>query len=191
MTSGGKGPSRRRSGRSSQAQTVVVRLTEPAFGELEQLLKKDPRLVRQALKKMLLLERDPEAGEPLQGGLIGLRKLVLGDRDRRLVWRVTHDDSGTVIVDVAEVWAIGARGEGAVHEEMWERVDKVRGIPSALALADVVERLGKVARTINPRPEHAEQVPEWLPVRLREQAGLTQPQIEAMAPKEALDAWTA
>ncbi len=170
----------------------MVRLTEPAFGDLEQLLKKDPQLVRQALKKMLLLERDPEAGEPLQGRLIGFRKVVLGDRDRRLVWRVTHDDSGTVIVDVAEVWAVGARGEGAVYQEMRDRVARMRDTPSTLALADVVERLGKVARTINPRPEPAaEQVPEWLAVRLREQAGLIQSQIDAMAPEEALDAWTA
>ena len=56
-------PKRRRTGRHPAATTVVVRLTEPAFDDLRALLRLDPQLVRQALKKMLLLERDPQAGE--------------------------------------------------------------------------------------------------------------------------------
>jgi mRNA interferase RelE/StbE len=65
----------------------VVRLTEPAFEDLQTLLRLDPQIVRWALKKMLLLERDPEAGQALHGVLIGWRKLVVGDRDRRVDWR--------------------------------------------------------------------------------------------------------
>lgn len=47
--------------------------------------------------------------------MIGFRKLVAGDRDCRIVWRVTHDDSQRVVVDVAEVWAFGARSDAEVY----------------------------------------------------------------------------
>lgn len=36
--------------------------------------KGDPQVVRWALKKCLLLEKNPEAGEQLRGALIGYRK---------------------------------------------------------------------------------------------------------------------
>ncbi len=170
---------------------MVVRLTEPAFQDLEALLRLDPQLVKQALKKMLLLERDPEAGEPLHGSLINYRRLVLGDRDRRLIWRVTHDDSGVVIVDVAEVWAVGARSDDEVYDEMRTRVKAMADSPATLALAEVVERLGRVAFSIEATPETTkEPVPDWLAKRLRHQVGLTPAQIRSLTPEEALDAWT-
>lgn len=185
-------PKRRRSGRHPAARTVVVRLTEPAFEDLRALLRLDPQLVRQALKKMLLLERDPEAGEPLHGSLVNYRKLVLGDRDRRIIWRVTHDDSGTVVVDVAEVWAVGARGDDEVYDEMRSRVRMMTDSPPTLALAAVIERLGRAAASIEATSEpQKEPVPDWLAVRLERQAGLTSEQVQAMTPEEALDAWTA
>lgn len=166
-------------------------LTEPAFDDLRALLRLDPQLVRQALKKMLLLERDPQAGEPLHGSLIGYRRLVLGDRDRRLIWRVTHDDSGTVIVDVAEVWAVGARNDDEVYDEMRSRVKLMADSPAMLALAEVIERLGRATASIEATPEpQKEPVPDWLAVRLEQQAGLTSEQVQAMTPDEALDSWT-
>ncbi len=67
---------------------AYVRLTEPAVEDLARLVRLDPQVARQALKKMILLERDPEAGEPLLGALIGFRKLIVGDRHWRIVWRV-------------------------------------------------------------------------------------------------------
>ncbi len=184
-------PNRRRSGRHPAATRAVVRLTEPAFEDLRALLRLDPQLVRQALKKMLLLERDPQAGEPLHGSLIGYRRLVLGDRDRRLIWRVTHDDSGTVIVDVAEVWAVGARSDDEVYDEMRSRVTLMTDSPATLALAAVIERLGRATASIEATPEpQKESVPDWLAVRLEHQAGLTSEQVQAMTPDEALDVWT-
>jgi mRNA interferase RelE/StbE len=95
----------------------VVRLIDPAVDDLRALLRLDPQIVRWALKKLLLLERNPEAGKELHGSLIGWRKLTVSDRDWRIVWRVASDDTGTVIVDVAEVWAVGARADREVYEE--------------------------------------------------------------------------
>ena len=52
---------------------AYVRLTEPAIDDLRRLQRADPQVVRWALKKMLLLERNPNAGAPLLGALVGYR----------------------------------------------------------------------------------------------------------------------
>jgi mRNA interferase RelE/StbE len=184
----------RRSGRHPQAQLAVVRLTDPAVEDLHALLRLDPQIVRWALKKMLLLERDPEAGEILHGELIGFRKLVVGDRDWRIVWRVSHDDSGAVIVDVAEAWAVGARSAAAVYAEMRARVAQLAADqPATVALAETIDRLGRIASDITPTPEPAAPVslPDWLVDRLHHQVGLTPDHISSLSLEQAVDAWTA
>lgn len=133
----------RRSGRRPDAQGVVVRLTSAALEDLENFRRKgDPQVIRWALKKCLLLERNPEAGEALSGPLAGYRKIVVGDRDWRLVWRVTHDDTGAMVVDVAEVWAFGAREDSAVYEEMRQRVATLGDSPHTIPLAEALAELG-------------------------------------------------
>lgn len=187
---GGRKP--RRNGRHPESQRVVVRLTEPAFDDLQALLRLDPQLVRQALKKMLLLERDPEAGEPLHGSLITYRKLILGNRDRRLIWRVTHEADGTVYVDVAEVWAIGARSDSEVYDEMHRRVAQMPESSATLTLADVVERLGNAAQGITHAAEpHQEPVPQWLIARLVTSVGLLPEEASSLTRAEALSVWAA
>ena len=92
----------------------LVRLTEDAVEDLRALFKADPQIVRWALKKMIQLERDPNEGEPLLGGLIGFRKITVGDRDWRVVWRVVRDLAGGFQIEVAEVWAVGEAEEAEV-----------------------------------------------------------------------------
>ncbi len=155
----------------------MVQLTDPAVEDLARLMRKDPQIVRWALKKMLQLETDPEAGQPLLGELIGWRKLTVGNRDWRIVWRATHDEAGAVIVDVAEVWAAGARSDGEVYAEMIERVRALSDSPRTTALADLVIRFGKVSAglTAAPEPDAATEppsLPEWLRTRLIDQVGL-------------------
>ena len=131
-----------RSGRHPEARRVRVRFTDPAFEDLQVMARKgDPQVVRAALKKCLLLERDPEAGEPLKGGLIGYRKLVVGDRDWRIIWRVTHDETGAIIVDVAEIWAVGARSDAEVYDETLQRVKVLGRNPHTMPLAEAIEAM--------------------------------------------------
>jgi mRNA interferase RelE/StbE len=173
-----------------------VRLTEPAFDDLRALLRQDPQIVRWALKKMLHLEVDPEAGVPLHGGLAGWRKLVVGNRDWRLVWRVTYEETGAIVVDVAGVWAVGARADAEVYAEMSERVGRLRAGPVTLALTDVIGRLGRVAEGVAARPEPetepepTEQIPDWLVRRLTAQAGMSPSEVVELSLEQALDAWT-
>lgn len=182
----------RKGGRHAHARVTVVRLTEPAFTDLVSLNKTNPPALRWALKKLLLLEQNPEAGEPLRGALIGFRKLTVSNRTWRVVWRVTHDDTGTVIVDVAEVWAVGARSNDEVYAEMTRRVTEMPQSPITLALSEVVDRLGRSAAGIAPASEPVDvQLPQWLVDNLIHQAGMRSDQVQDLTLRQAVDLWTA
>lgn len=171
---------------------ALVRLIGPAVHDVARLVRLDPNVARQVLKKMLLLERDPRAGEALLGALIGFRKLTVGNRHWRIVWRVTTDDAGREVVEVAEVWAAGARTDAAVYAEMEGRVADLPANPRTQALRDVVELLGKAARGIEAAPEpDGEPVPQWLVDRLVHTAGFDEDVVRAMAAEEAMETWEA
>lgn len=171
---------------------MVVRLTEPALDDLTRLAQKDRPAVRWCFKKMLLLERNPEAGEPLVGGLIQFRKLAVGDRHRRIVWRVTHDDAGGTYLDVAEVWAAGARSDGEVYDEMAERIASLGDSPVTHALTEVLEMLAKPAEGLvaAPEPTSPEVLPEWLARRLTGR-GVPAAELAGMTPEQAMTRWEA
>lgn len=163
------------------------------MSDLEEMLRKgDPQVVRWALKKCLLLERDPEAGEELRGGLIGFRKIIVGDRDWRVVWRVTHDAVGRTIVDVAEVWAVGARSDAEVYEEMRQRAATLRSEPSTIPLAEALESLGRITHgleaTAEPSPD-ADELPAWLSQVLTRVVGLPKNEVERLSPERAHQVW--
>ena len=175
-----------RSGRHPEARRVRVRFTDPAFEDLQVMTRKgDPQVVRAALKKCLMLERDPEAGEPLKGGLIGYRKLVVGDRDWRIIWRVTHDDTGATIVDVAEVWAIGARSDANVYDEMAQRVKVLGSNPHTMPLADAIDALGKLAHGLETQPEPDDELPAWLVGVLTNVVGMPVTEVRQLYVSEA------
>lgn len=179
-------------GQPGDTPHTYVRLTDPALDDLERLLKKDPQIVRWALKEMILLERDPEAGEPLLGQLVGWRKLTVGDRDSRIVWRVTSDDGGKVTITIAEVWAVGARDEAEVYGEMQARVAAAEKTPSTTALAEVIGLLGRHAArddleaAVEPS---SDPVPDWLRERLVHTAGVDPSDVDQMSGEAAMQRW--
>jgi mRNA interferase RelE/StbE len=190
-------------GREPQVTSVEIALLRAVnlgptnrvkMADLRALLRLDPQIVRWAIKKMLLLERDPQAGAELHGTLIGWRKLTVSNRDWRIIWRVTSDESGTVIVDVAEVWAVGARADSEVYEEMRSRVAALPPEPKTVGLTEVIERLGKAAGQAGlsaaQEPSAGEPVPDWLAKRLTHQVGLAADTVASMSLEEAVDAWT-
>jgi mRNA interferase RelE/StbE len=177
---------RRRSGRHPHATQVDVRLTEPAVRDLELLKTSNRNALRWALKKLLLLERNPEAGRPLHGDLQGWRKLTVGNRDWRIIWRVTFDDEGPIIVDVAEVWAIGARSDGEIYEEMISRLRALEPSPRTEALWEIATRLEPADH--EQVDETPERVPEWLIQDLTKGAGLSFDLVSRMTYEDALAA---
>jgi mRNA interferase RelE/StbE len=174
----------------SEVGRAYVRLIEPAFEDLRRLLALDPQILRWALKKMLLLERHPNAGEPLLGGLVGWRKLIIGNRDWRLVWRITHDAVGATVIEVAEVWAVGARADAEVYAEMVSRVESLPTAPATITLVEVIERLGKVSTGVTPalEPTH-DPIPPWLVHRLFHQVGMELEEVTALSGEEAMHRW--
>ncbi len=174
------------------APAAYVRLIEPAVDDLRALLRADPQLVRRVLRKLLLLERDPLAGRPLLGALIGWRKLTVGDRHWRIVWRVTTDDIGATVIEIAEVWAVGARADAEIYEEMADRVAGMVDSPLTKTLEEVIAALGRVGGAVRASTEpQAEPVPPWLTSRLRAQLGMDLAEIAALSPEEAMDLWEA
>jgi len=89
-----------------------VKLTSDAREDLRDLDGSSRKVVLKAIKK---LETEPhQRGEPLgvrqTGNLTTFRKLVVGDREFRVIYRVEPDD--TVVV----VWVIAKRTDDECYE---------------------------------------------------------------------------
>ena len=170
----------------------VVRLTSAAVDDLRDLFKADPQIVRWALKKMIQLERDPNAGDPLLGGLIGYRKIIVGDRDWRVVWRVEQDEVGEYLIEVAEVWAVGYRKDSEVYAEISQRIAQAGSTPKTKALSEVLELFAKQGRdlTATPEPDKPEPVPKWLTEALLYVVRIPASRVDRMSLDEAEKAWT-
>jgi len=170
----------------------VVRLTDDAVEDLQQLFKADPQIVRWALKKMIQIERDPDAGDPLLGGLIGYRKITVGDRDWRVVWRIEQDEAGDYLIEVAEVWAVGYRKDSEVYAEIRQRVADAGSSPKTKALSEVLQLFAKQARdlTATPEPDKPEPVPKWLTDALLYVVKIPDSRVQEMTLEEAEKAWS-
>jgi mRNA interferase RelE/StbE len=169
----------------------VVRLIDDAVEDLQDLFKADPQIVRWALKKMIQLERDPKAGDPLLGGLIGYRKITVGDRAWRVVWRVEQDETGDYLIEVAEVWAVAYRKDSEVYTEIRQRIANAGSTPKTKALSEVLELFAKQARdlTATPEPDKPEPVPKWLTDALLYVVHIPASRVEGMSLEEAEKAW--
>ncbi len=136
------------------------------------------------LKKLLVLETNPEAGLPLGDELTGFRKLVVGRNTWRIVYRIKATD-----VEICEIWAVGARSDGEVYAEAAARVME-SGNPEIANLAEVAVRLGRLAGLEVPTEPIRNPVPDWLAEKLVHTAGFQRHVVAAMDAAEALDAWT-
>lgn len=156
-----------------------VRFLDAAIEDLARL-NHDIRL--RVFKKLTLLEDNPQAGLPLGGPLTGYRKLVVGNRDWRIVYRETHDGN----IEICEVWVVGARADDEVYREAAARISTLPPSPTAHTLTQVLSRLGygPVSETEPATP------PIWLITRLIHTAGLDPIEVANMTLDQALQAWT-
>lgn len=170
----------------SEDRLCIVRLTEDAVSDLHRLHKKDPQIVRAVLKKILLLEKSPEAGEPLLGALVGFRKLVVGDRDWRIVWRITEDACGMPILDISEIWAVGARSDGEVYDELTSRVTRMGNNPKIRPLKDVIIQMGRLYDSVEAtaEPDHTSALPEWMVSAVKDQLHLSDQEISELSEQQ-------
>lgn len=93
-----------------------------------------PRL----LAKLVRLEEvGKDAGQPLGRGLTGWRKIIVGDRD----WRIILTNAGDT---VATVWVIADRADDACYDEAQRRVNALaKGQPHAASLAAVMLQISQ------------------------------------------------
>jgi mRNA interferase RelE/StbE len=95
-----------------------VQLSEEAHEDFQDLDRAAQLVVAKGLKK---LKTDPHLrGQPLGsragGDLTTFRKLVVGNRDYRIIYRIESDD--TVVV----VWVIGRRADNEAYELAMSRI---------------------------------------------------------------------
>jgi mRNA interferase RelE/StbE len=164
-------------------------LTEITFtsAAIDDLRRIGPDAAPKVLKKILLLLESPLAGYPLGSTLTGFRKLVVGRNTWRIVYRVVDDKA----VEICEIWAVGARADAEVYAEAAARVrDAATKRPEIRKLADVIERLGRVAGDVAvPQVSAREPVPDWLAHRLIHTVGMAPQEVAALSLEEAVDRW--
>lgn len=171
-----------------KATSVEIRFIAPAVEDLRQLSKKNKELLRLVAKKFLLIERNPAAGQPLLGEFIGWRKLTVGDRHWRIIWRVHHDESGAVIIEIAEIWAIGARTDSKIYKELRERLETLPANQKVTSLREVLAYLGHGQMPVRD-PLVREPVPAWLAQRLLKNLQISQTEIDLMDAESAMSMW--
>jgi mRNA interferase RelE/StbE len=95
------------------------------------------------LKKLLRIEDvGAAAGQPLGRGLTTWRKIVVGDRNWRIIFTTDPEER------VATVWVIGDRDDSACYTEATERVARIgKSNPQAATLASVLFQLSEMQRT--------------------------------------------
>lgn len=163
-----------------------ITFTDDALDDLRRI---GPDAVPKILKKILLLTDDAEAGYPLGGDLTGFRKLVVGRNTWRVVYRITADKT----IEICEIWAIGARADEAVYREATMRLQRASETkPHLIALAQVVDKLGKLAgELVLEQAPPREPVPDWLAARLIHTVGVPRDEVAALDLQQAVDVWTA
>ena len=170
---------------TNNKSVVHVQLIQPAIEDLQRLSRKNKELLRQVLKKILLIERNPLAGHPLLGGFIGWRKLTVGDRHWRIIWRTYTDNSGSVIVEIAEIWAIGARADPKIYKELRDRLNTLAPNQIVRSLSEVIAYLGQ-GKMPNKDVATHEPVPTWLAVRLLKNLYISQAEIDLLDAESAM-----
>jgi mRNA interferase RelE/StbE len=114
---------------------VRVELVEEAVGDLGRYAASG-NLERFLAKLVRLEDAGKEAGLPLGAGLTTWRKIVVGDRNWRIIFQMNRDET------VATVWVIGDRDDAACYQEAAERVRAMgAGKPEAESLSAVMFRL--------------------------------------------------
>lgn len=108
-------------------------MTADAREDIRRLDGSAGKLVIKALKK---LEDNPaQRGAALGGGLATFRKLVVGDRDYRIVYRV--EANGTVVV----VWVIAKRADSECYNLAMSQL-------SALGNREIAGEFGQLMREV-------------------------------------------
>lgn len=97
--------------------------------------------IRLFLKKLARLYRyGPTVGEPLGGRLTNWRKMVVGDRDWRILF--TTDEPGTT----STIWVIGDRADEECYRIAQERVEAKGNRAEVVSLVEAMLQIDELMR---------------------------------------------
>lgn len=89
------------------------------------------------LRKLVEIEeKGSGAGQPLGRDLVGWRKITVGDRNWRIVFRIDREET------VATVCVIGDREDGACYEEAKQRVERANEEDATSPAESMLELFG-------------------------------------------------
>jgi mRNA interferase RelE/StbE len=119
---------------------VRVELIDEAVEDL--LRYRESNVFLRLLATLVRLEEvGKEAGLPLGRGLTGWRKIVVGDRNWRIVFTTNYEES------IATVWVIGDREDSACYAEAQRRIEALpKDQPQAASLAAAMFQLSRAPR---------------------------------------------
>lgn len=119
---------------------VRVEITRSAAEDLRSYLRSGN--LNSFVKKLLRLEEAGEdAGQPLRGNLAGWRKIVVGDRNWRILFAMNADKT------VATVWVAGDRDDAECYRIAERRLaESASNPPAAASLATVMFDLAGLDR---------------------------------------------
>lgn len=105
--------------------------------------------LRQFFKKLLEIEANgSQAGEPLGRDLVGWRKITVGNRNWRIVFRVDRNET------VATICVIGDREDAACYEEARRRAQQAKDADATSLAASMIELLGSRKQRNAARSKH-------------------------------------
>lgn len=89
------------------------------------------------LKKLVRLEEEgPDVGRPLGQGLVNFRKIVVSDRDWRIIFSMNDNDT------VATIWVIGDPADAECYREAARRLEEAeKQRPQMTPLSTILLRL--------------------------------------------------
>jgi mRNA interferase RelE/StbE len=115
--------------------SVRVELIDEAVVDLADLA--EGGNLKQFFKKLVEIETNgSQAGEPLGRNLVGWRKITVGNRNWRIVFRVDDDET------VATVCVIGDREDAACYEEAQRRAEQVKDADATSLAASMMDLIG-------------------------------------------------
>lgn len=94
------------------------------------------------LRKLIRLEEvGRDTGLPLSRDLSGWRKIVVGDRNWRIIFTMEHNDT------VARVWVIGDRDDADCYRQAQRRIRAIGSSnPDAISLAATMFQLSQLQK---------------------------------------------
>jgi mRNA interferase RelE/StbE len=111
-------------------------------------------MLRPFFKKLLEIEQHgARAGEPLGRNLVGWRKVTVGNRNWRIVFRVDPDET------VATICVIGDREDAACYEEAQRRAERAKDADAASLAESMMDLFGTRKQRKAARKKHRAAAP--------------------------------